>query len=207
MHTSTFTNSLFLPLGVTTIISDLVSDHYVLLMFISAFFLGEAVIISFAYLSADLNLPIFPLLIAAFVATILSDSCWFLLGSVLDKKLETFKTFRDKKKIVSIFLDRLIGSRLFFLLLFMKFFYGMRIISIIYLSGQKMLFKLFTMYNSLGTLVWLAVIFSLGYATGIGVETSLPSINGIEVALIIIVVTSILLRLLGSWIPKLIKKE
>lgn len=174
-------------------------------VFGGAFFFGESVIITTAYLTAQLHWPLATVLVAAFLGTVISDSAWFIGGRLLRKQLSRWKVLQKQRAQTHQLVQHLTGTRSFIALLFIKFLYGSRIAMIMYVAAQRVPFLTFTVFNSLGTLVWLAVIFPLGYAAGRGLSHALPLVHAMQGAVVVIVMSALVFRLLSLWLTRKLK--
>ncbi len=176
-------------------------------MFAGAFLFGETVIISSALIVFSQGLSV-PLAVGlAFFGTVLSDLIWFLLGSsVVRRRLERNGTW-DKHQDFIARLNQLFGKRPFLILLVIKFLYGTRILTIVYLSIRKMPIWQFLFFNSLGTILWLSVLFGLSKAA---VETATSvgdTLGTIQIVIVSGVVVFIVIKLLNLWITKRLENK
>lgn len=171
-------------------------------LFFGAFFFGETVIISSALVvfAQGLSIPI--AFTIAFVGTMLSDTVWFLLGtSVVRKRLERNGTWQKNQHFIAR-LNTVFGRFPFLILLVIKFLYGTRILTIVYLSVRKLPLWQFIVFNALGTLVWLSVLFGLSYAavhTAISIDGTLSTI---QIVVMSAIVVFIVVKLVNLWITK-----
>ena len=130
-----------------------------------------------------------------------------LLVYPLLKIKERFFPKKSEETQLNSSLKKIFGQKPFLWLLVIKFLYGTRILTILYLSSQKMRFGLFALFNSLGTILWLAVIMSLGVLGGKGLVNLYPQFQKIQYLIIIILVLVVLFKILTSWISKRLKKK
>lgn len=169
---------------------------------VGSFFFGEAVIVTAAYLAAKFNWPLFPLFAAAFAGTLVSDILWFMAGHMLFVRLQLWQRYEQRyHKIISA-IERITGKRLFLCLLYIKFLYGTRILTLLYLSWRKLPFSQFLIYNSLGTALWLVVILSIGWVTGKGIINLIPAAATLQYVLLGVVVLFVISKLFAYWIHR-----
>jgi membrane protein DedA with SNARE-associated domain len=189
------------------LIQDALVQYGWLGLFAGAFLFGETIIISSALIVFSQGLSV-PLAVGlAFLGTVLSDLIWFLLGSsVVRRRLERNGTW-DKHHDFIARLNQLFGKRPFLILLVIKFLYGTRILTIVYLSVRKMPIWQFLFFNSLGTILWLSVLFGLSKAA---VETAMSvgdTLGTIQIVIVSGVVVFIVIKLLNLWITKRLENK
>ena len=167
-------------------------------IFVGAFFFGETVIIAAAFLAGQGTLEVLPVFVLAFLATIVSDTVWFLLAKILLwlNRLEKYKTHSE---IIVNKMTKLTGDKPFLALLFVKFLYGTRVITIIYLSLRSIPLKKFVIYDALGTLIWLAVIIPIGWLAGKSAVSLGPALHKAEFAIGFFVILVFVIRIGTKW--------
>lgn len=139
---------------------------------LGAFFLGESVLIPAAFLAGQGMWSLTEVFIVAYVGTLLSDAVWFWFGPRIFAFAHGFEAVKKKS---DIFLPKIehLGNQPFHLLLVSKFVYGTRILTIIYLS-KRVTTLAFTLYNLLGTFLWLLAVMLVGYLAGKSIVNLLP---------------------------------
>lgn len=187
------------------LVIELLTKYQLIIVFVGSFFLGESVIISCGFLAAQgiLNMPY--VFILAFLGTVISDSLWFCCGKLIFWKKKNFIDDKKYNKLVKR-IDQITGKKQFWALLFIKFLYGTRILTIIYLSIRRIKFSIFTFFNSLGTILWLSVVLTIGWLAGKGYGNVVPVFNGVKYLLIGLIILLILYRVVSQWITKKIAK-
>ncbi len=187
---------------------QLLTNYGWLAILLGAFFFGETVILTAAFLAHQGWWRVYELFVLALIGTVLSDSLWFLLGQKLPLILKKIETKRVKLQVAMKTINRLTGTRPFLALLFIKFLYGTRLIFIFYLSANRIKFRTFSIYNSLGTGLWLLVMITLGWLAGTGTNTlTTVDIKQIEIYLTIILILIIAVKLTSKWITNKIAKK
>jgi len=190
-----------------THILSLLTMYQLPAIFFGAFFFGETVIITAAFLAGQGIWSVYTVFILAFFGTIISDSLWFLFGQSILHVITRWK--RGRKKVHELEKEEvpLKKHTPFFVLLFIKFLYGTRILTIIYLSSRKMSFWLFTLFNAIGTTIWLIVMISIGWGAAKGTSQFSPLLQKTEYALSVLAVTLIAAHFLVVWINKKVTKK
>lgn len=186
---------------------ELLSSYHIPATFVGAFFFGESVIITAAYLTAQLHWSVALVVLAAFLGTVVSDTIWFFVGRLLERRLSRTERFGRQRERIASLLKTLTGTRPALALLFIKFLYGSRIAMIFYLAARQVSLPAFLFFNAIGTLIWLAVIFPLGYIASEGIGQTQSAVRTIEIAAVVLVASAILFRLLSIWLTKRFSKN
>ncbi len=191
----------------SVIIVNLLSFYQLPAIFWGAFFFGETVVITAAFLSAQGIWSLLNVFWLALAGTLISDALWFLFGKSFLKLLNRWQRYQQKHDKFVKKLERILGRRPFLVLLFIKFLYGTRILTIIYLSLRKIRFRTFLIFNTIGTLVWLVVMIAIGWLAGKGIANVIPVFHRIGYALSLLVLFLIIFKVITSWLGKRIIKK
>lgn len=170
-----------------------------LTVFLGTVVLGESVILAAAALAAQGSWSIWSVAVAAFTGTILSDATWFLLAGRLVDRIERDPDRSARLRRHAARLDNWTAARPHLALLFGKFVYGTRILSIAYLSARDTHLKRFLGFDAIGTVIWLAVILPIGYAAGRGIERAGVDLARVDTSLVAVVVAAIAIRGVTEW--------
>ena len=185
----------------------LLIDHQFPAIFLGAVFLGETIILSAAYLAGQGMWSITTVFWLAMLGTVLSDVAWFLFGQSIFSATKRWREKQLSSERLLKKLESITGSRPFLALLFIKFLYGTRILTIVYLSARKIRPWKFIFFDTLGTIIWLVVMLTVGWLAGRGVSNIISVVDKTEYALLVLVVIIILYRVITVWTEKrLIKK-
>ncbi len=179
---------------------DLISSYGQLAVFVGSFFFGETVIISAGFLSATGAWPVENVYLLAFIGTLTSDSVWFLFGQTLVAGTKHFQRSSNRYQRVVSRVERITGDKPFLILLFIKFLYGTRILTILYLAHRKLRFLTFLVFDFLGTILWLAVMVGIGWLAGRGIVNVLPQVKNIQIAFTLLVVVAVFGKLIMVWL-------
>ncbi|HBB37747.1 MAG: hypothetical protein UV82_C0013G0035 [Candidatus Magasanikbacteria bacterium GW2011_GWD2_43_18] len=188
-------------------ILGLLTTYQLPAIFLGAFFFGETVIVSAAFLAGQGLWSLGIVFSLAFLGTIISDLIWFLFGTALLKLFMKWK--RSRKKVEELKQEEvpLQSHTPFFVLLFIKFLYGTRILTIIYIASRKMNFWLFLLYDAIGTVLWLCVMLAIGWAAARGTHNWSPLFERTGYALGVLAITLILAHIVITWISKRVLKK
>jgi len=193
-------------MNIDSSIAALLTTYQLPAVLIGSFFLGETVIITAAFLSAHGVWSPLAVFWLALLGTILSDTVWFLLGQQILIQLNRWEFYKKQSVPLVRALTKLTGEKPFLVLLFIKFLYGTRILTIIYLSTRKMKLSTFTLFNGIGTTIWLIVIITIGWLAGKSIIDVLPFLNSTQYIILVLVIILLLVRLVTSWLSKTITK-
>lgn len=176
-------------------------------IFAGSFFFGETVVISAAFLAGQHFWSVWNVFWICFLGTVISDTLWFVLGRRMTTKIEQHEKHGSRYKKVVAKINKYVGNRVFLALLFIKFLYGTRILTIFYISSRKVSFLKFTLFNSLGTIIWLTIIVGAGFLAGKGTANYLGSIKDIKYIALALVAFILLFRVVDSWTEKKVFDE
>ena len=99
------------------------------------------------------------------------------------------------------------GKRPYLMLLFIKFFYGARVLTIMYVASRRVKYRTFLLFNPLGTLPWLAVLISIGWLAGRNIVNAVNLFGNIRLALSAIILALIVVKLASVWIRRKVLGE
>lgn len=194
-------------MDINTDIVQLLTQYHLPGVFVGAFLFGETVILTAAYLAAQLNWSVPILCIVAFGGTLLADVTWFLFGKYLLRKSNYEERYKEKYEKLAHTLRHVSKTRPFLALLYIKFLYGTRVLTILYVAWKKVTLQQFLIYDSLGTIIWLCVLIPIGWLAGKGVANLTPVLNTVEYVLLSIVILVVLVKGISLWFTKRIENE
>lgn len=138
----------------------------------------------------------------AFAGTLTADIAWF---AAANRSLGRFARDLDQRREHSdalAWLDRRSGVRPARMLLFVKFVYGTRILSIAYLSSRGVSGRDFVLYDAIGTAVWLAAIVPAGWLVGRGVSGAASGLAAVERTIVAAVALAFVIKGLSVWLNR-----
>ena len=182
-------------------ITQMLIQYQFLALFAGAVFFGETVILMASFLAAQGSWSVWNVFWIALVGTIVSDCVWFLLGDWIMHR-ESFQKHQAKYERLVMKLDKKIGNRPYLSLLIIKFLYGTRILTIIYLSFRKIKFWQFLVFDFLGTSFWLVIVMAIGWLAGKGYTQVIEIFHSIGYGLSALILFFILYRIVNVWISK-----
>jgi membrane protein DedA with SNARE-associated domain len=177
----------------------LLSAYQLPTVFAGAFFFGDSVIVTSAYLAGQFDWSPIPLFLVALLGTVLSDTLWYLFGAHLLSRFASVRFLKNERAKMSGFVQRLVGEKPLFALISVKFLYGSRIAMILYVASRGMPFWQFTLFNGIGAIIWLLVFMPLGYLAGKGVGALFPYMSVIPTAIAVLIVSIVVFRIITIW--------
>ncbi len=183
-------------------LTALLSVYRIPTVFAGAFFFGDSVILTAAYLAGQLQWPVMPVYLAAFAGTAVADTMWFFCGVVFTRHFSSMQFMRKERDKASVLLRKLTGENPALALILIKFLYGSRIAMILYVAARGLSFRTFTIYNSIGIFIWLSIFFPIGYFAGRGISTNFPIMSAVEATVVVLVVSFVLMRIFTLWLTK-----
>ncbi|MBL8157977.1 VTT domain-containing protein [bacterium] len=183
-------------------LTALLTAYQIPSVFAGAFFFGDSVILTAAYVAGQLSWSPIPLFLAALLGTVLSDTLWFLFGAKLLSRFNDAKFLKKEREKMSGFVQRLVGERPLPALIMVKFLYGSRVAMILFVASRGMSFTTFSFFNAIGSIIWLLVFIPLGYFAGKGVGTAFPYVSVVPAALAVLVLSIIAFRVITIWMER-----
>src|SRR3989344_6112655 len=138
----------------------------------------------------------------AYLGTVISDMAWFFVGPSIFRFAHRFERITKRSEAVMKRLDTLYAGRPFRVLLMSKFIYGTRILTIIYLSLEKISAVKFLVSNLLGTFVWLSAVVAVGWLAGRSIINLMPMLSDVKYAILIIVILVVGFEFIPKWLQK-----
>lgn len=181
---------------------DLLAQHHAWIVFFGAFLFGETLIIPAAAVAAQGHFSIFAVAGWAYAGTVISDTIWFVSARPGRRFLERNDKRRASYEKVLDWISKRFGERPERALLFIKFVYGARLATIVYLSIRRLALKRFLALNGVGAAFWIVVIVSTGWLAGRGVASLSSNLVKIEYLLPAVLAATLLLRGLVKWKSK-----
>lgn len=189
----------------------LIVDHrsfeYIIIFLVAAFG-GELGMIALAFLAAQGVFSVYTLFAVSFFGTLSSDILYFLLGRT--RVAGRFFAHRYANKPITMITEavRKVSKGSHFLaLLFANFMIGSRIILIMYVSKANIRFWRFVYYESISVVMWLLVVISIGFLSGLGFTYISGILENIYVGIGYILLIFIVIVVAQLWIKRIFTKE
>jgi len=185
---------------IETIIAN-VTSHPFLLSLIGPSFFGGGTILVLGILSGKGFLSPWIALIFCALGMLCNDTLWFLAGKINAlSRMKKYKWVHNSYKKAQKEIEAAPSNR--FLLILIKFAYGIAIPILMYLGRKKMTLKEFLITNGAIVLIWSSSIVTIGWLIG---KTSEIAFTEVENAYtwITLIVTSLIIANIGlRWIRK-----
>lgn len=177
------------------------------IVFFGAIIFGDAFILSCGYVAGQGLWSAWDIFWLALVGTIVSDLLWFWFGPYALRQTHRWKKMKDKHQKLVVALQHYTGRRPFLALVVIKFLYGTRILTIVYLSSIRVRFSTFLMFDILGTGLWLVVMLGVGWLAGQGIANLIPAVQNVEYVLTGVVAVAIVYQVVSTWLERYIDKK
>lgn len=142
----------------------------------------------------------------ALLGTLTADFFWFFMGRLFPNWIQQLPLFKALS-VSSVFQLQMKVKNQGLILLGMKYLYGFRWITIVYLSAlNKISVRDFIIYDLLGTVIFVLSLAAIGIPAGAGIYNLVPayrSFIGILTALALALLISIGLRIVVNYLKKL----
>jgi membrane protein DedA with SNARE-associated domain len=161
---------------------------------------GDASLIFFVVFAINYSIPLTLVLFFAYFGSLFGDTLWFVFGIRLMKKFRNRKSIDAGYKHIINFIEKNLKNNHLLALILVKFLYGTRVITTIYLSDGRMCYKKFMKYNFIATFVWIVFMGAIGYLVAIGFEFILNTFKNIQLAVTGLIIFLFLLSLVQKLI-------
>ena len=178
-------------------------------VFVVAAFFGDAGIVASFVFALRTQVPILEVLLAAVLGTLIADTIWYYFGksilSFLRKRFHRY--YKNEERMLKAVNKYIPANKPGRLLLVTKFMYGTRVLTIIYLSFNRLAFKRFALLDSIATFFYLGTLFIATKLFVVGTYKLLSSVNDVVIALIALVLSFILVRAISEWLIKKVQQN
>ncbi len=171
-------------------------------IFVGTFFFGETVILAGTVLAVSGVVPVSALFGLSLLGTLASDLVWLLCGQRLVRLAHRWRRLRERYESTMARMHEIDDGQRFHYLLFFKFVYGIRIVTIIYTSLRRIPVRRFLVLDAIGTGAYLFVLIGLGLLLFRGATEVAPALHTLRYALAAPVLLFILLRMGTQWLRK-----
>lgn len=182
--------------------TELLTQHHAWIVFFGAFLFGETLIIPAAVVAAQGHYSIFAVAGWSYLGTITSDAIWFSCAQPLSRILKRNEKWNDRYGTALAWIDKRFGERPERALLFIKFVYGTRIATLMYLALRPLGFRRFVAFNAGGAAVWVVAIVTVGWLAGRGIANLQGGLSRLEYLVPAALVLALILKGLVSWASK-----
>lgn len=171
-------------------------------LFFGGFFFGETVIIPAAFLAGQDILSLQEVFWVTFLGTVIADTLWFIAGPPLFRFAHRFEWIAARSESVLKRVKDLYADQPFRALFVSKFVYGTRILTVIYLSFERVSAVRFLIVNLASTFLWLVAIVAIGWLAGKSIVNLIPFVSDVTYALLVVAVLIVGFKLAPLWLQK-----
>jgi len=182
-------------------------SYGVLITFLGGLIGGEEVIITFAFLSAAGMFPLWWIVVFSTMGVYLSDIIVLSIGrSNLIGNFHKLEKYSKVYQKVDYLIVKISKKNLFLTLLYTKFLYGTRILTLIYLGIKKVEWATFLVYDFIVVCIWIVPIILIGWLGGSSFRIIIAVFKRVELTIMLVVIFIILIVIIRTWVKtKLLK--
>lgn len=175
---------------------------------IAVFSFGEnGAVAVFALASQDLMAPV-PTFLWAALGSFSADVFWYGVAKIRFRRARDLPISEKKHPLPMDVVDRFLKTHPFTTMICIKFLMGMRIFLTLYISHKSFFtFRRYLFLNALGTLVFMGVLFPIGWLLGKGIITTDSPLHTITSLFTLIIVIMIFSRIFPHAIRWFLKKS
>ena len=170
------------------------SNYPSLISFLGGLLGGEETLLALSFLAANNMIPLEILFIFGFLGVYVCDLIVFSIGRF--KLVHNFEKLEKHSPVyqrIDKFISKLTNESPFLALMYTKFIYGARLLTLIYLGLKKISLKQFLVSNFIVDLIWMSVIIMLGWLAGSGFKFVLDVFKNVQAAIGLVIVFVIIL--------------
>lgn len=185
------------------------SDYGILITFLGGLLGGEEVIITLVFLSAIGLLPLWWILVFVTIGEYLTDTILFSIGRIsLLRRLHKIEKLAAFYKKANKLILKVSKKNITLTLLYSKFIYGTRILTLIYLGSRKTKWKKFMVSELIVVIIWMAIIVTLGWFGGTSIKQVSMIFKDIGLTIASLIVFIVLIVMMKKWIQaRLLRKQ
>lgn len=171
-------------------------------IFVGTFLFGETVILAGIVLAAAGAVPVSALLGLSILGTLASDMVWFFFGQRLVHLARRWRTLQTRYERAMEAMERVDDGKKFYYLLFYKFVYGIRIVTIVFTSLRRIPLRRFLLLDAIGTVAYMSILIGVGLLLCQGATQLAPAVHTLRYLLAAPVLLFILMRMGTQWLRK-----
>jgi membrane protein DedA with SNARE-associated domain len=171
-------------------------------IFVGTFLFGETVVPAGIVLAAAGAVPVPALLGLCMLGTLASDLVWFFFGQRLVHFARRWRTLQTRYERAMEAMERVDDGKKFYYLLFYKFVYGIRIVTIVYTSLRRIPLRRFLLLDAIGTAAYMSILIGVGLLLCQGATELAPAVHTLRYLLAAPVLLFILMRMGTQWLRK-----
>lgn len=178
--------------ALTTHLYTLFLNYGLIVLFLGVVFTGDvAIFVAFMLVWQGL-FSVGSVFTTAVLGILSADIFWFTVGTGLSSAWARRQRLHNKhhrriQKAKQLW-TRLTKDNMVHAMLLVRFVYGLRLPTILYLSTQRVSFKSFVLYDAAGIIMYVPILGLLGMLVGKGVDDAFSRFNSFTVILLVFVI-------------------
>jgi membrane protein DedA with SNARE-associated domain len=179
-----------------------------LAVYLSTAFGGEFGPIAFAFLLAQDFIKFTPFIVFSFFGALSADILWFTLGKTqFAHKLLGHRHVSRTVFVITEAVRKVSRGSHLLAIIFTKFLIGTRVVLILYISRTNIKFSTFILYDTIATIIWLTIVASIGYLSGLGFTYLSGVIENVYAGIGFVLLVLFGFVLAQMWLKKAFTKE
>lgn len=164
---------------------------------------GELGVIAAAFLFVKDFTGFSIIVILSALGMIIADSIWFFIArSRFFGKFKNWRRISAQYKNLERNIEKLSHDRDILIISLAKLLAGTRILIVLYISGRKINFKKYIVYNSIVNFLWAIILIFIGLATARGFNSIIAVFRDVQLAITFLIAVFLLFYILQKWISK-----
>lgn len=179
-----------------------------LIAFLAGLIGGEESLLTLAFLSANGLFPFLYIFIYTSLGVWFSDILVFSLGKThFFRRFKDIERFSHTYKKIDSFIIKLSRNNIFLTLLYTKFIYGTRVLTLLYLGSKEKKYSNFLIPDLLVVFIWSSIFICIGYLGGSSFYI-IKLIGNIQIAIVALISFIFIVYIIRRWIKlKLLKMQ
>ncbi len=185
-----------------------ISQNSYAVAFFGGLLAGEEVVMALAFMVANDILPLWVVFVFSFVGVLVCDSFFFLVGKLrIVRSLNRFEKIAHIYGKLDSFIIKFSRDSIFRTLLYTKFIFGTRLLTLVILGFRNIKFSEFLKADLFVVLVWSIVVVGLGWFAGSSFKIIVNVFKSVQIALFFIILLAFLVYIGKKWAEKRLIKE
>lgn len=179
-----------------------------IVIFLGAGFGGEAGVIVLSFLAAQKIFPFLPFFLVSFLAMIVTDTFWFMLGRTsLVSRMLSHRYATNTVQILTQAVHKMSRGNHLIALILIKFIVGTRVVLIFNFSRTTMTLKYFLRHNFIAIFIWLVAVIPIGFFAGLGFTYFSHILENIYAGIGFLLFVAFVVLILQAYLKKIFTRE
>ncbi len=186
----------------------LLSQYGILISFIGGLFAGEEVIATLSFLSAQGYINIWVVFIFCFIGILICDLLFFSVGKFrIFSKFSRFKRLVHFSNRVDNLVIKITKKSTIRALLYTKFIFGTRILTLVYLGFRGTQYKDFLKSDFIVGILWMVIVVSIGWFAGASFRKIIEIFANLQLAFGVLILFVAIIFIIFKIIENKLAKE